>query len=877
MGKIKFNIQMIRCFCLLFLFIGINVFSQNPTQSIQQYLENNRSNLGLTQEDISDWIIESEANSNVTGITNYQVKQRYQGIEIDHALTNFSFKNSTVFYVANRFESTVGERINTITPVYGVLQALQMAYQSLGIVPSASLQMVSTTDANHYKITSGIQIDEPVLAKLVYQITDDNRLRLAWNFTFYTPNYKNLWYLTIDAVNGAILQQKDLVLTCNFGTTSNHSNHNHFVGFSKKINKSANYLVETQSGSYNVFPYNTESPNHGPRQLISNPHDIGASPFGWHDTNGVTGAEFTITRGNNVWAREDIDGVNSTVGASPNGGAALLFDFPYTGTSAQPSTYTNAATTNLFYMNNMIHDIFYKYGFDEANGNFQQNNYGNPGTANDFVIAESQDGGGTNNANFSTPIDGFSGRMQMFLWNTAPQMMPITITSPAVIAGNYAARDNNFSPGNVSLPFSPLTISSNLILYNDGIGDTADACTDPVNGAAMAGKIVLLKRGDCTFVSKVLRAQNAGATAVIVVNNVPGTIVMGGDGTGVTIPALSVTQAVGNLLINQLQSGPVFIVLQGPEEIFVNSDGSFDNGIIAHEYGHGISNRLTGGANNSSCLNNEEQMGEGWSDWFALMLQMKTGDVGSAARGIGTFAIGEPITGGGIRPYPYSTNFAINPLTFDDSNFLSVPHGVGSVWATMLWDLTWAYVNKYGFNSNIFTGNGGNNKVLRLVLDAMKIQPCNPTFVEGRNALIAADQATTGGADYCMIWSVFAARGLGVNASSGLNDSASDQTEDFTTPAAGPNCILSVSTIQNQESINVFPNPSNGKIIISYANYVGKMNIQVVDLNGRIVYNDSTTSFDNTKEINLTNLNAGVYIVKIETDQSNFIKKIIKN
>jgi hypothetical protein len=75
----------------------------------------------------------------------------------------------------------------------------------------------------------------------------------------------------------------------------------------------------------------------------------------------------------------------------------------------------------------------------------------------------------------------------------------------------------------------------------------------------------------------------------------------------------------------------------------------------------------------------------------------------------------------------------------------------------------------------------------------------------------------------------------------------------------------------------VFPNPSNGKIIISYANYVGKMNIQVVDLNGRIVYNDSTTSFDNTKEINLTNLNAGVYIVKIETDQSNFIKKIIKN
>lgn len=867
---------MVRYFLLLLLFIGNLAFSQNPTQSIQFYLENNRSNLGLTPEDISDWVIESQANSNVTGITNFQVKQRYQGIEIDHALTNFSFKNNSVFYVANRFEATIGQRINTKVPVYGVLQALQIAYQTTGIVSNESLQLLSNPTTNHYKINNGIQIEEPILAKLVYQITEENRLRLAWNFTFYTPNYKNLWYITIDAVNGAILQQKDLVLTCNFGSTSNHSNHYHNLGFSKKIIKPTNFLIETQSGSYNVLPYNTESPNHGPRQLIANPHDIGASPFGWHDTNGASGPEYLITRGNNVWAREDIDGDNFTVGVSPNGGAGLLFDFPYTGTSAQPSSYTNAATTNLFYMSNMIHDIFYKYGFDEANGNFQQNNYSNPGTNGDFVIAESQDGGGTNNANFATPIDGFSGRMQMFLWNTAPEMMPITVITPIVIAGNYAARDNNFSPGNVMLPFSPLTISSNLILYNDGIPDTADACTDPVNGAAMTGKIVLVRRGDCTFVSKVLRAQNAGAIAVIVVNNVPGTIVMGGDGTGVTIPALSVTQAVGDLLINQLQSGPVFIELQGPEEVFVNADGSFDNGIIAHEYGHGISNRLTGGPNNSSCLNNEEQMGEGWSDWFALMLQMKQGDVGSAIRGIGTFAIGEPITGGGIRPYPYSTNLAINPLTFEDSNTLSVPHGVGSVWATMLWDLTWAYVNKYGFSSNIFTGNGGNNKVIQLVLDAMKIQPCNPSFVEARDAIIAADQATTGGADFCMIWSVFAARGLGVNASSGLNDSASDQTEDFTTPVAGPNCILSVSDLQNQESIQVYPNPSNGKFLISYPTYVGKMLIQVVDVNGRIVFSDIYSSFNGSKEIDLTILNVGVYILKIDTEEFSFTKKVIK-
>ncbi len=47
-----------------------------------------------------------------------------------------------------------------------------------------------------------------------------------------------------------------------------------------------------------------------------------------------------------------------------------------------------------------------------------------------------------------------------------------------------------------------------------------------------------------------------------------------------------------------------------------NRDGDLDNGIIVHEYGHGVSNRLAGGPANTSCLNNQEQMGEGWSDYF---------------------------------------------------------------------------------------------------------------------------------------------------------------------------------------------------------------------------------------------------------------------
>jgi hypothetical protein len=48
----------------------------------------------------------------------------------------------------------------------------------------------------------------------------------------------------------------------------------------------------------------------------------------------------------------------------------LIFDFPYGGTNVTASSYINAANTNLFYMNNIMH-VWYQYGFDEANGNFQ--------------------------------------------------------------------------------------------------------------------------------------------------------------------------------------------------------------------------------------------------------------------------------------------------------------------------------------------------------------------------------------------------------------------------------------------------------------------------------------------------------------------------
>ena len=182
------------------------------------------------------------------------------------------------------------------------------------------------------------------------------------------------------------------------------------------------------------------SPNDGDRSLVANAADPFASPFGWHDTNGAAGPEFTITRGNNAHAYEDRNDNNvADAGSAPDGGAGLVFDFPLDLT-APPAASIPAFVTNLFYWNNIVHDVFYGYGFDEASGNFQANNYGKGGNGADYVQAEAQDGSGGNNANFQTNADngnaGSRPRMQMFEWrSTAPN--PIDVHPPSAIAGRY--------------------------------------------------------------------------------------------------------------------------------------------------------------------------------------------------------------------------------------------------------------------------------------------------------------------------------------------------------------------------------------------------------------------------------------------------------
>jgi hypothetical protein len=125
---------------------------------------------------------------------------------------------------------------------------------------------------------------------------------------------------------------------------------------------------------------------------------------------------------------------------------------------------------------------------------------------------------------------------------------------------------------------------------------------------------------------------------------------------------------------------------------------------------------------------------------------------------------------------------SINPFTFNDVNDARTigVHEVGTIWASMLFDMSANLVAEVGFNEDIYQcttcsveDQGGNNIALQLVIDAMKIQPCNPSFIEARDAILMADEIDYEGAHHCSIWESFARRGLGTFASDSAVASAS--------------------------------------------------------------------------------------------------------
>lgn len=588
-----------------------------PLAIATSWLADNADQLGLTGADVAASVVTSMYTSAATGVTHIHLRQFIGDLEIVNA--NLSVNVSTEGRIINVGGGFVPGAASTAALPDASLtapDALVAAGLAVGLSSTVDSAVADVTDGpdSAMVLVNPDYSQDPIPARLHY-VASEAGPRLAWDMVLRTADDQHWYEVSVDAETGECLYLSDWV----------------------------------NAASYNVYAAPTQSPDDGDRTIVVDGYDPEASPYGWHDADGVAGADYTDTRGNNVYAQEDAKGDDeATEGYRPDGGTERNFDFALD-LGAAPSVSRDAAIVNLFYWNNYLHDLHYRYGFDEASGNFQFLNYTGEGLGGDGVLADAQDNSSAyksvNNSNFATPPDGQSPRMQMYVFT-----------------------------------------------YNTPL-----------------------------------------------------------------------------------------------------RDGALDCQVVIHEYGHGVAARLVGGSANTSSLDARQSraLTEGLCDWWALMLTMKPTDFPGGAYPFAAYATGHPQEGPGLRRYAYSYDMALNPLTFGDFGNNPEVHMAGEIWCSALWDMTWLLIERYGYGENVAGGydgadaslSGGNNLALRLVTDALKLMPVNPSYLDARDAVLQADVVLTGGANSGIIWEAFARRGMGVSASDGGDANSIYVVEAFDTPS----------------------------------------------------------------------------------------------
>ena len=471
------------------------------------------------------------------------------------------------------------------------------------------------------------------------------------------------------------------------------------------------------------------------------------------------------TRGNNVDAYADDDTPDGFSPGDVRAGVTMPGEFGhrYDTTLGPVSTpeQTLAAVTQLFYTSNWLHDWYYDSGFNEAAGNAQTDNFGRGGIGGDALRAEAQDAvlvPKRNNANMTTPADGIPPRMQMYLWSgKGTHSLHVQPLDRSLVMGTAS-----FGPQQFDLTGELRELDG--AMEGDGCGPIV---------ADMAGAIALLDRGECPATQQVVNAQRAGASGVILVNKAPNVqaLRLAGADPEITVPVVSVSLEDGRALEAALLSGPLTATMTRGES-GVERDGSIDNHLIAHEWGHYLHHRLVE-CGSPQC----RAQSEGWADFVAMHLSIREGEDLD-----GTFALGGYSTAAlgdsgyfGIRRAPYSVDFSKNAFTFrhiSDGEALPVHprvawsannyqvHNAGEIWASMLFEAYIALLKESRGPSPRYTFDQARRRMSDYIVAGMKLAPVDPTFTEQRDAILAAAYASEP-RDMDVLARAFARRGAG--------------------------------------------------------------------------------------------------------------------
>lgn len=665
--------------------------------------------------------------------------------------------------------------VDTNAPTLTAEEALSIALKEMLGINGTSFRrrVLDEVDAASERQKSVFEADDILLNDTPCQLAywsipsnqknvDNCNIRLSWS-CIIKPTHVSSLEVLIDASEGTILH------VIKFGEAEENNN---ITTQQQQADPSRRRL-----STYSAVPYPNENPcpscaqysltsgeselnieDIEPLSLVVNPEYLPSSPKGWLTVRDVT---YDKTQGNNARAAFNVnEGLvdfydsGETVGMTDKGGSV----FDYSDQDVIPENMLDsleAAVTNAFYWTNIMHDILYQYGFTEESGNFQEDNFGLGGEEGDSVVVEVKETAAFNNAVFLPTVDGARALMILFIFIRSDANVVLNVADEV-----YTAAPAAFGPTEYNITGAP-------VIYSNGI-----EC-EPVKDKLYNGAVVLIDRGTCVFTAKVNNAQKRGAVAVIVADDVYGPL-FSMQGTDTTeIPSVSITKRDGNRLKQSLPSSNSVLAVENPDVII--RDSAFDNGILIHEYCHGLTTRLTGGPSNQVCIDPrqaKETGSEGWSDFCTLFVTAT--NTTERTRTIGSFASWSIE---GIRIFPYSTDLAINPSTYSFINAAAnapgadATHFVGTIFATVLWDMYWAIIDfeekkgRLGFNANKYeSGVGGSNIAMQLVVEGLKTQPCYPSFVDSRDAILISDLILYDEEYKCVIWESFARRGLGASA-----------------------------------------------------------------------------------------------------------------
>ena len=366
---------------------------RTPLSVAQEYFEDHADDLGFNPSDFESYRVVSQVYSQHTRVSHFVFQQQYNNLDVEGALAVVAVDNDgSIISAGANFIPDLNQdyTVTNYNTDYGQVDAFARVANALGLTITSQPNVVSSAGGISQKVqlSSGGIANGTISAELKY-IPTANGPELSWIVEFRVANEPLKYNAAVAADTGEVFYANNIV----------------------------------KKARYNVYPLPSMSPLETTESIVVDPADSLTSPFGWHDTNGVPGSEFTDTRGNNIFAQMGEVGVGLPVVTSrPDGGAG--HDFLLQHDPAMPANNPDNidfAAQQAFYYGNITHDVLARYGFDEGAGNFQATNYSGLFGGGDQMVINVYDADAICNAYYGPSPDGTIGIIEMgFCGNTVP-------------------------------------------------------------------------------------------------------------------------------------------------------------------------------------------------------------------------------------------------------------------------------------------------------------------------------------------------------------------------------------------------------------------------------------------------------------------------